>query len=161
MVRQGIRSLLAGDLLEICGEAENGRQAVDRVQELRPDLVILDITMPVMNGLEAAREIRKLRPSTKIILCTMHDSAILRGVSRENLADAVVIKSAAANELVATIRHLLPPPEAKEKRRLSKKRRSWSAVPTLEFRAPVRCRLRRDSSRNQAELTSTRSYFRN
>lgn len=122
MVRQGIRSLLAGDLLEICGEAENGKQAVDRVQELRPDLVILDITMPVMNGLEAAREIRRLRPSTKIIFCTMHDSAILRNAARENLADAVVIKSAAANELVATIRHLLPPPRGKRKAKTIQKK---------------------------------------
>jgi len=65
-IRRGIRSLLTRDSLEICGEAENGKQAFDKVRELKLDLVILSVSMPVMNGVEAAREIRRFAPGSKI-----------------------------------------------------------------------------------------------
>ncbi|SRR5258708_4498572 len=58
----------------ICGEAENGKIAVERAEELRPDIVILDLQMPVMNGLEAAREITRHSPSTAIVMFTVHSS---------------------------------------------------------------------------------------
>jgi DNA-binding NarL/FixJ family response regulator len=56
----------------ICGEAENGKVAIDRVRELRPDVVILDLSMPVMNGLEAARVIKTIAPGTRILMFTRH-----------------------------------------------------------------------------------------
>jgi DNA-binding NarL/FixJ family response regulator len=58
----------------VCGEAENGKTAVAMVEQLRPDLVVLDLTMPVMNGLDAAREILTMVPSMPIIMFTMHES---------------------------------------------------------------------------------------
>ena len=66
LYRRGIRSLLTRDSLGICGEAENGKQAFEKVRELKPDLVILSVSVPVMNGVEAAREIRRFAPRSKI-----------------------------------------------------------------------------------------------
>lgn len=63
---------------QVCGEAENGVAALEKVRELRPDLVILDFQMPVMNGLEAARQITRLAPNTAMVLFTMHDGGPLR-----------------------------------------------------------------------------------
>ena len=92
---------------EICGEAENGQDAVAKVEKLKPDAVILDVSMPVMNGLEAAREIRRVSPSTKIVMFSMHDSFQMIETARQAGADAFVLKTAPARELAGTIRDLL------------------------------------------------------
>ncbi len=92
---------------EICGEAENGQDAVAKVEKLKPDAVILDVSMPIMNGLEAAREIRRVAPSTKIVMFSMHDSFQMMQSAREAGADAFVLKSAAGEDLVRTICDLL------------------------------------------------------
>jgi DNA-binding NarL/FixJ family response regulator len=63
---------------EVCGEAENGLIAVGKVAELKPNAVILDLSMPVMNGLEAAREISRLDPSVQMVMFTMHTNEQLR-----------------------------------------------------------------------------------
>jgi two-component system nitrate/nitrite response regulator NarL len=95
---------------EICGEAENGRDAVAKVKQLKPDAVILDVSMPVMNGLEAAREIRRVAPATKIVMFSMHDSSQMIETAREAGADAFVLKTAPARELARAIRELLASP---------------------------------------------------
>jgi DNA-binding NarL/FixJ family response regulator len=59
---------------KVCGDAENGREAVKKVEELNPDVVILDLQMPVMNGLEAARRIHAMSPRTAMLMFTIHDS---------------------------------------------------------------------------------------
>jgi PAS domain S-box-containing protein len=75
MLRRGVRNTLQTQLdLEICGEAINGQEAVDKVKALQPDLVILDINMPVLNGLAAVRQILRYRPQTKILVFSVHDS---------------------------------------------------------------------------------------
>jgi two-component system nitrate/nitrite response regulator NarL len=108
LMRRGVKSLIGENQLgEICGEAENGEDAVTRVQELKPDLVILDVSMPVMNGLEAARHIRRIAPATKILILTMHDSSQIAAAAQQAGADAVLIKSEAAAKLVGTVRNLL------------------------------------------------------
>ena len=66
VARKTIRSLLNWQSMRVCGEAENGKQAVEKVKELNPDLVLLDINMPVMNGVQAAYEIRRIAPSKKV-----------------------------------------------------------------------------------------------
>jgi DNA-binding NarL/FixJ family response regulator len=58
--------------LEVCGEAENGKEAVEKTQELEPDLIVLDIAMPVLDGIGAAREIRKRMPEVEILILSMH-----------------------------------------------------------------------------------------
>src|SRR5713101_312223 len=72
VTRLTIRSLLMWHSLPVCGEAENGKQAVEKVKELGPEVVLLDIEMPVMNGIQAAHQIRRISPSTKILFLTIH-----------------------------------------------------------------------------------------
>jgi DNA-binding NarL/FixJ family response regulator len=73
IVRQGLASLLEGEpRLKVIGQAENGRQAVSMVEELKPEIVIMDISMPLLNGIEATRLIKKSRPQTKVIILSMH-----------------------------------------------------------------------------------------
>ena len=84
IVREGLRSLLTSDPeFEISGEAEDGREAIQRVETLAPDLVLMDLSMPRMNGMEAIREIKKRTSETKIIVLTVHknDEYNPRGLS--------------------------------------------------------------------------------
>lgn len=108
VMRKGVRALLESDSVwEVCGEAENGRLAVEKTRELNPDLVILDLTMPEMNGLEAARQIRQVSPQTKIVIFSMHESPQVRKEARDAGADAFVSKSSMAEALTATAKGLL------------------------------------------------------
>ena len=107
LMRAGIRSMFSNNpQRNICGEAENGREAVDKVRELKPDLIILDISMPELNGIDAAREIRRIAPGTKIIILTMHEGLQLESAARQAGADAVLLKRMAANSLTNVIDHL-------------------------------------------------------
>jgi len=107
VARKTIRSLLNWHSMHVCGEAENGKQAVEKVKELNPDLVLLDINMPVMNGVQAAYEIRRIAPSTKIIFFTIHDSPESMAASRAIGVDAFVPKAAAGTDLIPTVQRVL------------------------------------------------------
>ncbi len=75
VIRHSLRHYIEGAAgWQVCGEAENGKIAVERVAELKPDLVILDLSMPVMNGLDAARQITRIAPKIAIVMFTMHSS---------------------------------------------------------------------------------------
>jgi DNA-binding NarL/FixJ family response regulator len=88
-IRRLIRSFIEQDGdWEVCGEAENGQRAIEKVREIHPDIVILDLQMPVMNGLEAARQIALIAPHTAMLMLTMHCSEQL-----QRDAKAVGIKS--------------------------------------------------------------------
>jgi DNA-binding NarL/FixJ family response regulator len=91
VIRRSLRSWLEGQAeWEVCGEAENGQAAIDRVGELHPDIVVLDFQMPVMNGLEAAREITLRSPATAIVMLTLHPSSeLLHAVRRAGIRDVV------------------------------------------------------------------------
>jgi DNA-binding NarL/FixJ family response regulator len=105
VVRQGLRALLVveGDI-EIVGEAENGRQAVQRVKELLPDVVLMDIAMPVLNGLEATRQIIRALPSTKVIILSSYSDDDYVQQLIEAGAAGYLIKQSAANDLLKAIR---------------------------------------------------------
>jgi DNA-binding NarL/FixJ family response regulator len=105
--RRGVRALLeARPGLEVCGEAVNGREAVDKARQLKPDVVVIDITMPELNGLDAARQIVKALPSTEVVILTMHESDELAREVLEAGVHGYVLKSDAGRELVAAIHSL-------------------------------------------------------
>jgi DNA-binding NarL/FixJ family response regulator len=108
VVRQGLRTILkAKPEWQICAEAENGKEAVEYVAGLKPDLVILDVTMPTMSGLEAAEEIAKLGLNTRVLIFTMHDSGSLAKAVRKAGARGIVLKSRAARDLIRAIEAIL------------------------------------------------------
>jgi len=107
LMRAGVRTIVSHNpLWEICGEAENGREAIDKTQELNPDVVIIDISMPQMNGIDATREIRRIAPSTKIIILTMHESRQIVFTAQHAGADAVITKRMASESLINAIERL-------------------------------------------------------
>jgi len=107
IVRRGVRSLLESQAdLEVCGEASNGRDAVELAASLKPDLVVMDIAMPVMNGLEATGQILKNNAATEILILTMHDSEeLVRNVLGAG-ARGYVLKGDVAEQLLAAVRAL-------------------------------------------------------
>ena len=109
VLREGLRSLLAKSRpdWEVCGEATDGEQAIQSVQELKPDLVILDITMPRVSGLEASSRMRKLRLDVPVLIFTTHHSERLEIEVRKAGAQGYVLKSQAARDLVQAIDTIL------------------------------------------------------
>ncbi len=107
-VRKGLRSILgARPDWEICGEAANGREAVEQAKLLHPDLVIMDIGMPGLNGLGATRQIIRNLPGTEVLILTMHDSEQIVWEVLDAGARGFVMKSDAGLELIAAVEALL------------------------------------------------------
>ena len=108
VVREGLRMLLASHHdLEVVGEAGDGREAVQCVENLRPDLVLMDLSMPGKDGMEATREIKRRFPETKILALTVHDSEEYVLVALKAGADGYILKKATHAELVMAIRSVL------------------------------------------------------
>ncbi len=104
IVRQGLRSLLdSHEDIEVVGEAENGRQAFEKTEQVIPDIVILDITMPSLNGIEATRQIKKLKPEIKVIVLTVHDSEEYVHQVLQAGASGYLLKESAVSDLVSAI----------------------------------------------------------
>ncbi len=108
--RRTARALL-GDLgmnvAVVCGEAENGKQALEKVQRLEPDIVLLDIGMPEMDGVQAAYAIRRMAPHTKIVFFTVNDSPEAFTAAKLLGVEALVPKSSPARVLISTIQKLV------------------------------------------------------
>lgn len=105
ILREGLRMLLSThSSFEVVGEAPDGLEAVRLVKELKPDLVIMDLAMPVLDGVGATKEIKKICPSTKILILTVHktEDRILNAI--ESGADGYVLKDATHDELMLAIR---------------------------------------------------------
>lgn len=104
VIRRGIRSLLASQPgCEICGEAVDGRDAVNKALELQPELVIMDVSMPNLNGLEATRLIRRSVPSAQVLILTQHDSQEMIRQAFHAGAHGFVVKSSVARDLVNAV----------------------------------------------------------
>ena len=109
IVREGIRTLItrARPNWEIIGEASSGAQAIDMCETLKPDAIVLDITMPGMSGLEAASKMAASRLKCRILMFTMHEGERLSGEVRQAGAHGFVLKSQAARDLIRAIDCLL------------------------------------------------------
>jgi DNA-binding NarL/FixJ family response regulator len=105
ILRDGIRALLADETdIQLIGEAEDGRAAVRMACELKPDIVIMDIAMPLLNGLEATRQIKRHLPETEVLILSMHDNEeYIRQVLAAG-AMGYILKDAAARELIEAIK---------------------------------------------------------
>lgn len=101
VVRRGMRALLEDrPEWEVCAEAADGREAVERAKQTKPDVVVMDISMPELNGLEATRQILKSLPRTEVLILTLHESEQLIRRVVESGARAYVLKSDAGRSLV-------------------------------------------------------------
>jgi DNA-binding NarL/FixJ family response regulator len=108
LVRQGIRRILqARPGWEICGEAKDGREAIQLSKGLNPDVVILDVSMPVLGGLVAADDILRMHPKIKILIFTIDESKSLRTLVQKCGASGIVLKSQASRDLVEALDQLL------------------------------------------------------
>jgi two-component system nitrate/nitrite response regulator NarL len=100
-IRKRVRSILVSKSdFEVCAEAANGREAVEKAQEFKPDLIILDVTMPILNGLEAARMIRQVSPDTPIVILSVHKSRQLLKEAQEIGVRGYVTKEEASQTLI-------------------------------------------------------------
>jgi DNA-binding NarL/FixJ family response regulator len=107
IVRRGLHALLTAQAgWEVVGEAANGPDAVQQVVRLKPDVVIMDITMPVMSGLDATRRIKETAPQTKVLIFTMHDSELMMQSALEAGAQGYALKSDPASGLVGAVKAL-------------------------------------------------------
>src|SRR5256885_10007567 len=105
VVRQGLRALLAAEEdMEVRGEAENGRQAVVLAKKLLPDVIVMDIAMPLLNGLEATRQITKQVPSSKVLILSSYSEDEYVQQLTEAGAAGYLVKQTAANDLLKAIR---------------------------------------------------------
>ena len=104
IVRSGLRRLVELQSgWEVCGEAVNGKEAIEKALALNPELVLMDISMPVMSGIEAARQIRRLSPVTKIVIVSLHDDESITEEAKNAGADAYVVKACPSEILLKTI----------------------------------------------------------
>jgi DNA-binding NarL/FixJ family response regulator len=107
-VRRAICELFTreGDF-EVCGEAENGREAIEKAQQLQPALIVTDLSMPLMNGLEETRIVKNLMPAVPVIIYSVHTGPMVDKEALEAGASTVVSKSEAVTVLIGKARRLL------------------------------------------------------
>lgn len=99
MVRIGLCAFLKSQDIEVCGQAKNGEEAIEKSSQLSPDLIILDISMPVLGGIEAAQQIRVLLPDVPILFLSTHNSSQFIAIARSVGAQGFVTK----DEMAATL----------------------------------------------------------
>jgi len=102
LILKGIMGLIESHY-DVVGAAENGKILVNEALRLKPDIVVLDVSMPIMNGIDAAREIKKELPATKLVFLTMYSSPVYLRKALEAGASAYVLKSGAGEELLSAI----------------------------------------------------------
>jgi DNA-binding NarL/FixJ family response regulator len=108
ILREGLRAIFRGEAdLELVGEAEDGREAINQARELQPDLLILDLSMPRLDGLPALGEIKRVAPRTRVLVMTVHRTEEYVFKAIEGGADGYVLKDVSAPELLLAVRSVL------------------------------------------------------
>lgn len=110
LIRQALRRIIELSEFVVCGEAANGREAIDKAVQLRPDVIVLDMSMPVMNGLEAAQVLKQIMPTVPLILFTLHPDSILEKHARSAGIHAIVSKGDGPNMILVHARNLVAVP---------------------------------------------------
>jgi DNA-binding NarL/FixJ family response regulator len=103
-VRRAVRSMFEREGWEVCGEAKTGREAIEKAQESRPTVIVLDLAMPEMDGLSAAAVLRQILPETKLVLFTMYGDSITAGMAESAGISAVVNKTSATTLLQTAVK---------------------------------------------------------
>jgi DNA-binding NarL/FixJ family response regulator len=104
ILREGLRRSIEAQGLEVVGEAADGEEAVELAEQLRPDVVLMDLSMPVLDGVEATRRIRERRPEVRVVVLTMHaDEATMARAVRVG-ADGYLVKDCSSDEIADTLR---------------------------------------------------------
>ena len=104
-VRQGLRMRLSAEPdVQVIGETANGQAALDLVQALQPEVVLMDVTMPQLDGIDATEALHAISPNTAVVMLTVYDDAAMRARARAAGAVAFITKGSEMNELLATIR---------------------------------------------------------
>ena len=112
-IRQALCELFKQEAdFEVCGEAGNGKEGIEKAQELRPDLIVLDLSMPVMNGLDAARVLKRMMPTVPLIMYSEFGDRLAENQIRLIGISEVVSKSEHASVLIHKARGLLNSPAA-------------------------------------------------
>ena len=146
IVLEGIRTLVVRSRRdwEICGEARNGKEVVEMIKDLQPDIAILDITMPIMSGLEAARKVTASRTNCRVLMFTMHESQRLGIEAQEAGAQGYVVKSQAARDLIRAIDYVLSgktffgaPPEPEKPESEQQEEKPTGGNPGTVFRTAI------------------------
>ena len=143
LIREGVRALLnRHSTVDVCGAAKiGGKSAIQKVGELHPDIVLLDIQMPRMNGIQAARQIHRLEPSTKIVFFTAHPQSVFDESAM--CSNGFVSKLSAETELIPILNHLLQSTaeELSGPLNISGSTLSWTRLRQTRSRRPKKSRL--------------------
>ena len=125
LIREALCEFFEQDDFNVCGEAENGKEAVNRARELHPDLILLDLSMPVMNGLEATRVLRRLMPEVPVIMYSAYADSSTEKAARSAGVCALVSKSENISVLLGKARSALEPQELRRFQALSTSAQRW------------------------------------
>jgi DNA-binding NarL/FixJ family response regulator len=108
-VRRSVHSYLTQRDFDVCGEAVDGEDAIEKAWELKPDLILLDVAMPRTNGIVVASVLKDMMPNVRIVLFTMYSEAVARAFPHKGLAvDAVIAKADGMCRLAECVQSLLP-----------------------------------------------------
>ena len=106
-IRKALRGLFTSDAdFDVCGEAENGTEAIEKARQLRPDVIVLDLSMPAMNGIDAAQVLKCMMPDVPLILFSEYGDLVSESMARSAGVSALVPKSAHVSVLLATVRRV-------------------------------------------------------
>lgn len=106
LVRQSLKSLLEREGFQVVGEASDGQEALHHVESLRPNIIVMDVSMPILNGIDAARQIHRLSPKTSTVLLTQHDEDQYISEALDAGVKGYVLKSQVASDLVRAIQQV-------------------------------------------------------